>query len=45
MIVKEDATICTDKMNSYKDLLQNNIDLVQFKSGKSKQGIYNIQHK
>lgn len=43
--IKEDATICTDKMNSYKRFAsKNNIDLVQLKSGKSKQGIYNIQH-
>lgn len=35
----------TDKMNSYKRFAsKNNIDLVQLKSGKSKQGIYNIQH-
>lgn len=40
--IRKAATICTDKMDSYKRFAsKNNIDLVQLKS---KQGIYNIQH-
>lgn len=39
------STIVTDKMNSYVRFANtNNINIVQVKSGKSKKGIYNIQH-
>lgn len=41
----ESATLCTDKMNSYVRFANSNkINLVQLKSGKSKKGIYHIQH-
>lgn len=41
----EDATLVTDKLNSYRRFsTANGIDLVQLKSGKSKKGLYNIQH-
>ena len=39
------ATLVTDKMNSYVRFSNTNgIELVQLKTGKSKKGIYNIQH-
>jgi transposase-like protein len=42
--IKENATICTDKMNSYVRFANTNgLNLVQLKTGKSKKGIYNIQ--
>ena len=43
--INEDATLCTDKMNSYVRFANSNkINLVQLKSGKTKKGIYHIQH-
>lgn len=43
--ISEDATLCTDKMNSYVRFANSNkINLVQLKSGKTKKGIYHIQH-
>lgn len=43
--IDEDSTFVTDKMNSYVRFANSNgIDLVQLKSGKSKKGIYSIQH-
>jgi transposase-like protein len=43
--IKEKSVICTDKMNSYKRFASaNDLDLIQLKTGKSKQGIYHIQH-
>lgn len=43
--IKETSTLCTDKLNSYKRFAsKNKLSLVQLKTGKSKQGIYNIQH-
>lgn len=42
--IKDTATLCTDKMNSYVRFANSNkINLIQLKSGKSKKGIYNIQ--
>lgn len=42
--IKDSATLCTDKMNSYVRFANSNkINLVQLKLGKSKKGIYNIQ--
>lgn len=42
--IDSDATLCTDKMNSYVRFAnRNDFKLVQLKSGKSKKGIYNIQ--
>ena len=39
------STMVTDLMNSYRRFAKRNgIGLVQIKSGKSKKGIYNIQH-
>lgn len=41
--IKDSATICTDKMNSYIRFANSNkINLVQLKAGKSKKDIYNI---
>ncbi len=43
--IEENSTLVTDKMNSYVRFTKaNGIDLVQLKTGKSKKGIYNIQH-
>lgn len=43
--IKGLATLCTDKMNSYVRFANaNKIELVQLKTGKSKKGIYHIQH-
>ena len=43
--ISEDATLCTDKMNSYVRFANSNkINLIQLKSGKTKKGIYHIQH-
>jgi len=43
--IMPDSTLCTDKMNSYVRFANsNNINLVQLKTGKTKKGIYNIQH-
>lgn len=43
--ISEEATLCTDKINSYVRFANsNNLNLVQLKSGKSKKGIYHIQH-
>lgn len=43
--IKADSTLVTDKMNSYVRFTNaNGIELVQLKTGKSKKGIYNIQH-
>lgn len=43
--IKEGSTVITDKLNSYKRLCKaNGLELVQLKSGKSKNGIYHIQH-
>jgi transposase-like protein len=42
--IMKNATICTDKMNSYVRFAHSNdLSLVQLKTGKSKKGIYNIQ--
>lgn len=39
------STLCTDKMNSYVRFAnKNSIDLVQLKGGKTKRGIYSVQH-
>lgn len=43
--IESDSTLVTDKMNSYVRFTNaNDIHLVQLKTGKSKKGIYNIQH-
>lgn len=43
--IKENSVLVTDKMNSYKRFAtKNDIDLVQLKTGRTKKGIYNIQH-
>lgn len=43
--IKEHSILCTDDMNSYVKFAEsNNIELIQLKSGKSKQGIYHLQH-
>ena len=43
--IKDNSTLCTDKMNSYVRFANsNNIKLVQLKTGKAKKGIYHIQH-
>lgn len=43
--IAENTVLVTDEMNSYLDLARtNNLELIQLKSGKSKLGIYNIQH-
>lgn len=43
--IKAESTLCTDKMNSYVRFAnRNHINLIQLKTGKSKEGIYNIQH-
>lgn len=43
--IAENSVLVTDEMNSYHDLAKtNNLELIQLKSGKSKLGIYNIQH-
>jgi hypothetical protein len=43
--IEKGATLVTDKMNSYVRFTKaNDINLVQIKSGKSKKGIFNIQH-
>ena len=43
--IEENAIVCTDKMNSYKRFATaNKLELIQLKTGKAKQGIYNIQH-
>jgi hypothetical protein len=43
--IDENSTLVTDKMNSYVRFTKaNGIDLVQLKTGKSKKGIYIIQH-
>lgn len=41
--IKEHSILCTDDMNSYVKFAEsNNIELIQLKSGKSKQGIYHL---
>jgi len=43
--IKDNSTLCTDKMNSYVRFAKSgNINLIQLKTGKSKKGIYHIQH-
>ena len=43
--IQEGSTIVTDLMNSYVRFAKaNGLDLIQLKGGKSKKGIYNIQH-
>jgi len=43
--IKAESTLVTDKMNSYtRFATKNDIELVQLKTGKTKKGIYNIQH-
>jgi len=43
--IKKNATLCTDKMNSYVRFAhKNELTLVQLKTGRSKKGIYHIQH-
>lgn len=43
--IEAGSTMVTDKMNSYSRLCKaNGLDLIQLKSGKSKNGIYHIQH-
>ena len=43
--ISKDSVLVTDLMNSYKRFAtKNGIDLIQLKGGKSKKGIYNIQH-
>lgn len=43
--ITPDATLCTDKMNSYIRFANSNqLKLVQLKTGNAKKGIYNIQH-
>lgn len=43
--IESNSILCTDKMNSYKRFATaNGLNLIQLKSGKSKQGIFNIQH-
>lgn len=43
--IEKGSTVITDKMNSYVRFAKTSgINLIQLKSGKSKNGIYNIQH-
>jgi transposase-like protein len=43
--IEKGSVMVTDRMNSYRRFAnQNDIELVQLKGGKSKKGIYNIQH-
>lgn len=43
--IKSGTTMVTDLMNSYRRFAnKNGLDLIQLKGGKSKKGIYNIQH-
>jgi transposase-like protein len=43
--IKENSILVTDKLNSYVRFANaNNIELIQLKTGKTKKGIYNIQH-
>lgn len=43
--IESGSTMVTDKMNSYTRFAKSNdIELIQLKSGKSKKGIYHIQH-
>ena len=43
--LQPNSILCTDKLSSYRQFSKdNNLNLIQLKSGKSKQGIYNIQH-
>jgi transposase-like protein len=43
--IKDKSTLCTDKMNSYVRFAKSNkIELVQLETGKSKRGVYHIQH-
>ena len=43
--IKDKSTLCTDKMNSYVRFAKSNgIELIQLKTGKSKRGVYHIQH-
>ena len=43
--IAEKSVLVTDDMNSYVELAEtNNLELVQLKTGKSKLGIYHIQH-
>lgn len=43
--IDSNATFVTDKLNAYVRFKNaNGIELIQLKSGKSKKGIYNIQH-
>ncbi len=43
--IASNSVLCTDDMNSYVDLAKTNeLELIQLKTGKSKLGIYHIQH-
>lgn len=43
--IKDNSTLCTDKMNScVRFANSSNLNRVQLKTGKSKKGIYHIQH-
>lgn len=43
--IESKSTLVTDKMNSYaRFATKNDIELIQLKTGKTKKGIYNIQH-
>jgi hypothetical protein len=43
--ILSNSVICTDAISSYKDFAKtNNLELIQLKTGKSKLGIYHIQH-
>lgn len=43
--IQKDTVLITDKMNSYTRFAnKNDLQLVQLKTGKTKKGIYNIQH-
>ncbi len=43
--IKTKSVMCTDMLNSYKGFAEaNNLELIQLKGGKIKQGIYHIQH-
>lgn len=43
--IKNKSVMCTDMLNSYKGFAEeNNLELIQLKGGKIKQGIYHIQH-
>ncbi len=43
--IDEQSTLVTDKMNAYVKFAEiNGLELIQLKNGRSKSGIYNIQH-